>query len=620
MIRELSVVGDKVFPLSIFVTGVSRWGDHPISGGGYSDVYRAFYRGKTVALKVIRMFHRGSEMRRLRMKICREALGWKQLSHTNILPLIGVDRDSFSPFLGLVSPWMEHGNALEYLKKQGRANVQQISVYSVKSFSVSCNTGFQLFEIAEGLKYLHSCNIVHGDLRGSNVLIDQQAKACIVDFGLSTLLDGTARNSLGRMGSLRWMAPELIDPGSFGCEFCPTRASDVYAYGCVCFELYTGQPLFADLSDIKAMFMIMGGSRPERPSSTTSAMSETLWQLVIKCWAPNSATRPTIETIVQNFRAVFQSGISPDKDSLHGFIPPMKQSTPEGTTPSGPSPTEEDRYPTGTTKLSNVIFTYTSPKFNHEWITPELSSNRPGSNGRAIQTSQAGMPIHSQSPNPLGTGEVPSTTMFDSTTAQQLFHNHGSTPATTEEGHFSRTGVESSERPGALILTPTTCPHMQAAAETAMGSTAVESTGMVTTAHPQGVNFWLESQRNTRNGEGNLEAGDEAGTKIYDSMPAHPTVPGYGSIPVTADNGHSSSPLESSGKPVQSSMLKSTSSHVHDIPDTAIEARGAESAGVTTSCITHSQSQGNNMEANPEAEEADQSGSSCLETHVSEPR
>ncbi|KAJ6579471.1 kinase-like domain-containing protein, partial [Mycena vulgaris] len=318
MIRDLSVVGDNFLPSSMFIHGVTRCGDHPISGGGFSDVYQALYKGETVALKAIRTFHRGSILRRLRSKLCQEAHIWKHLSHPNILPLIGVDRDSCSPFIGFVSPWMEHGNALQYLKNQGTANVNKL-----------------LFDIAEGVNYLHSSNIVHGDLRGSNVLIDEQSRACLTDFGLSFLSDASAGNSPGRVGSLRWMAPELIDPSSFGCsEFSPTQASDVYAFGCVCYELYTSQAPFAGLSDIKAMFTVVGGSRPDRPSSTKPAMADTLWELVVKCWAPNYATRPTMKNIVQDFRMVFQfSGIPPDKNPSAELLPrnPMKQAPYEGT-------------------------------------------------------------------------------------------------------------------------------------------------------------------------------------------------------------------------------------------------------------------------------------------------
>jgi serine/threonine protein kinase len=89
-------------------------------------------------------------------------------------------------------------------------------------------------------------NIVHGDLRGNNILISDEHHACLSDFGLATTIredntDTTAgplASSSNRGGSMRWFAPELIVPEQFGCErFVRTRATDVYAFACVCIEV-----------------------------------------------------------------------------------------------------------------------------------------------------------------------------------------------------------------------------------------------------------------------------------------------------------------------------------------------------------------------------------------------
>ncbi|KAF7326388.1 Kinase-like protein [Mycena venus] len=124
----------------------------------------------------------------------------------------------------------------------------------------------QLHEITQGLQYLHSRNIVHGDLRGANILINEDWSACLADFGLSRFSDATSSMSTNRGGSLYWMAPELIDPGRFGHQFARTPATDVYAFGCVCVELYTGRPPFYDLNEPAALIRILNGERPERPS------------------------------------------------------------------------------------------------------------------------------------------------------------------------------------------------------------------------------------------------------------------------------------------------------------------------------------------------------------------
>ncbi|KAJ6554032.1 kinase-like domain-containing protein, partial [Mycena vulgaris] len=177
IIIKLSEACDKL-PSSLFITGVTGRDEHATFGGGFGDIYRASYAGKRVALKHLRTF-RDAENRRMRLvrsffQFCREALVWQHLHHPFILPLIGIDRDTFPPSICMVSPWMEHGTVLKYLNDYGRANVDKL-----------------LSEIAQGMQYLHSKNIVHGDLRGANILITHEWSACLADFGLTSFSDAT---------------------------------------------------------------------------------------------------------------------------------------------------------------------------------------------------------------------------------------------------------------------------------------------------------------------------------------------------------------------------------------------------------------------------------------------
>ncbi|KAJ6476320.1 kinase-like domain-containing protein, partial [Mycena sanguinolenta] len=219
IVRKLSESCDSL-PSSLFIVGVEGRDEHPTFGGGFGDIYCASHGGQRVALKRMRHFLRGSDLRRIRSILCREALVWKDLHHPHILPFLGIDADSFPSSFCLVSPWMEHGTVISYLKTHGHANVDKL-----------------LYEVAQGLEYLHSHNLVHGDLRGANILIKEDWTACLNDFGLSIFSDATATMSTNRAGSLYWMAPELLDPDRFGLKFARTPATDVYAFGCVCVEV-----------------------------------------------------------------------------------------------------------------------------------------------------------------------------------------------------------------------------------------------------------------------------------------------------------------------------------------------------------------------------------------------
>ncbi|KAF7356563.1 hypothetical protein MVEN_00990000 [Mycena venus] len=286
LLVKLSEASDTL-PKSLFITGVSSLDKEATFGGTFGDIYRASYQGQDVALKRIRVFQRDSGRHKIRQRFCREALLWQRLQNPYVLPFTGIDAESFPSFLCMVSPWMRHGTILKHLAENGNANVER-----------------RLFEIAQGLAYLHSQDIIHGDLRGSNILVDDEWHACLADFGLAVFSDATAATHTSHHGgSVRWMSPELHYPQSCGLDtFKRTFASDVYSFAFVCVELYTGKPPFSDIShDAAVMLRVMAKERPARPSDADGRelMSEELWALVQQCWSHDVEERPTMARVVE---------------------------------------------------------------------------------------------------------------------------------------------------------------------------------------------------------------------------------------------------------------------------------------------------------------------------------
>ncbi|KAG2108624.1 kinase-like domain-containing protein, partial [Suillus discolor] len=97
-------------------------------------------------------------------------------------------------------------------------------------------------EIAAGLQYLHDKDIVHGDLTDTHVLVSSDGRLCLGGFGLSMILaeyDNPTFNSC-HSGNVRWAAPELFD------EYAkPTKASDIYSYGCIMMQFRGGFPRYS---------------------------------------------------------------------------------------------------------------------------------------------------------------------------------------------------------------------------------------------------------------------------------------------------------------------------------------------------------------------------------------
>ncbi|KAJ6486664.1 hypothetical protein C8R45DRAFT_995477 [Mycena sanguinolenta] len=159
--------------------------------------------------------------------------------------------------------------------------------------------------------------------------------------------------STNRGGSLYWMAPELLHPERFGFKFTRTPATDVYAFACVCFELYTERPPFADLPEPAAWMKVLDGERAERPPGPP-LMTDTLWQNVREFWAQTPATRPSAQFVVQNM-------IWPNPDPDHPTSVPFLSDT--HSAPSAPfSPTESLHATSAATYNSSLAVVVSIPE------------------------------------------------------------------------------------------------------------------------------------------------------------------------------------------------------------------------------------------------------------------
>ncbi|KAG6820841.1 hypothetical protein H0H93_010668 [Arthromyces matolae] len=274
----------EIIPASVLIRGLTLTDNQPVSGGGFADIYRAVYRGQEVALKHLRV-RQDQDSQKMRRAFGREALVWQQLKHPNVLPFLGIDSEVFPASLCMVSPWMRHGTLLDLRATYGPTNI---------------NIEKRLLEVAEGLEYLHSEGVVHGDLRGANILADNDWHAVLSDFGLTVFGDATvATHSSNPHGAVRWMAPELLNPEIFDLErFIKTRGSDVS-------KLYTGHHPFVEAAnDAAVIYRVMMGFRPSlrlalSGDQTDFVMPGHAAEIVEWCWKHELGDRPEIMDVVQ---------------------------------------------------------------------------------------------------------------------------------------------------------------------------------------------------------------------------------------------------------------------------------------------------------------------------------
>ncbi|KDQ14058.1 hypothetical protein BOTBODRAFT_55778 [Botryobasidium botryosum FD-172 SS1] len=244
-----------------------------VDGGGFGEVYegkmdRADGRVK-VALKKLRNERPLSDLRR---RIQREGALWQQLEHAHILYLYGICEKGTDIYL--VSPWMPNGNVMSYLRRHPTSDRHEL-----------------LTQTADALAYLHDKGIVHGGIKGKNILVSEDGEALLCDVGLSTIFnieDPSSSSSAQSSGVVRWMAPELHTGSD------QSKAVDVYAFGMLALEIYTGAIPFQDVSsDGLVIQQVTAGTRPSRPSGPRN-LPDHLWELIEKCWHTDPETRPDI--------------------------------------------------------------------------------------------------------------------------------------------------------------------------------------------------------------------------------------------------------------------------------------------------------------------------------------
>ena len=149
-------------------------------------------------------------------------------------------------------------------------------------------------EIALGLSYLHSQNVLHRDLKSANVLINEAGHAKLADFGLSKTLASGVRTAVRHSLAVQWMPPEKLQR-----NVVYTAASDIYSYGVLLWELVTGQVPMKGLSDRAIIDKVLRGEREAIPSTVPTPFA----QIIAECWQLNLERRPTIATIIQRLQA-----------------------------------------------------------------------------------------------------------------------------------------------------------------------------------------------------------------------------------------------------------------------------------------------------------------------------
>ncbi|KAJ3151438.1 hypothetical protein HDU86_006138 [Geranomyces michiganensis] len=274
--------------------------------GGFGEVCMGTWRGLTTV--AVKRLPGGFETKKQKKAFVKEVEVWYKLRHPNVMLLFGACPSAVQPFM--IMPFMENGTLLSYAEK----NPQQILKL--------------LNESAQGLHYLHTSNIVHGDLKAINILVDGAGIPKLADFGFSVLKAGNA--SIGTMragenmgGTIRWSAPECLEGAH------PNFQSDVYAFGMVMWEVFSGGeiPFFRIQSELLVIKQVLAGARPDRPTGEVGGLcTDNLWELIQSCWTVERAHRPAMPSVAGGIARAM--GRTSRPQSFSGISPTSPVKTP----------------------------------------------------------------------------------------------------------------------------------------------------------------------------------------------------------------------------------------------------------------------------------------------------
>ncbi|KAG2347897.1 kinase-like protein [Suillus weaverae] len=266
---------------------ITRCSQYPVCCGTYGNIYKCIYHGPDgdveVAVKAIRpgFFSARAFRRELGM--------WKRLRHSNILKFMGTTRE-FGLSEAFVAPWIANGTLTSFLDHNNE--------------TLGLRDRLRLLsDIASGLDYLHTFNltecghtdpnpIVHGDLTGTNVLIDSDGKAYLADFGLAgTINKLTGMTYLAKLscrpGGIRWTAPELLS-GEEPASAATTR-SDMYSFG------LNGSCHLTN--DTAILLKVFEGKIHPRPDARY--VTDQHWNFMTSCWSTIPIGRPSAVEALQ---------------------------------------------------------------------------------------------------------------------------------------------------------------------------------------------------------------------------------------------------------------------------------------------------------------------------------
>ncbi|GJQ14531.1 hypothetical protein GpartN1_g6322.t1 [Galdieria partita] len=250
-----------------------EWG--PLIGqGGFGQVYKARFRGTTVAVKTI------SAMALVNQNAIKEFQSEVAvlctLRHPNVILFMGAC--TRPPHLFIVTEFMSKGTLFDILHR----------------YRVAVNWSLMkrmAMDVCRGMTYLHASKLLHRDLKSSNLMLDDHFTVKVGDFGLTRLIATQTQGPMtGQCGTFQYMAPEVLANQPY------SEKADVYSFGIILWEMVAKQLPYYGIQPMQVAVAVLSKQmRPPLPPNCPAPLS----QLIQLCWHQDPNRRPSFPEIMK---------------------------------------------------------------------------------------------------------------------------------------------------------------------------------------------------------------------------------------------------------------------------------------------------------------------------------
>ena len=284
---DIPMMGNDVQPsidLHIPAAIIEKSLTNCIGTGGFGSVYRGKYKGMDVAVKKLPPFVQlrsgNSEGQSAYDALIREISLASRFASDRLVKVYGACTDDRNKCC-LIMELMQGGNLYQRIHDKKRRRMTYIEILQVSH------------DIAEGLAYLHPI-VIHRDLKPQNILLDEEGRAKIADFGISKVKD-PQKSYLTKMtaenGTPMYMSPEQMNGSKVD------EKVDTYALGCIMNEMWTRRVPWKESNHFFQIILkvAVNGDRPWMDPETPSGLA----RLIKKCWHQDPHQRPSCADVLR---------------------------------------------------------------------------------------------------------------------------------------------------------------------------------------------------------------------------------------------------------------------------------------------------------------------------------